>query len=184
MAPPDTWAPDGTVVPSGCFQVTIDVGGDTPGKTVYSTETWDPANRIMTYRSSSSKTFDTDVTTGQTRYGAQIRVIADIQPKFSLQYDYRYDDHGNVLDYHISYPAVPDVNKPSTAPATVGSAYEYEYDAMGRLTASTMTQYGSRITSTAPVTRTYTEDASGNCVEIDTTNELGMTKEVRTYVAG
>src|SRR5262249_53732952 len=87
----------------------------------------------------------------------------------NFQHDYRYDDKGNAVDFHLSYPSQPDIMMPAAAAVWIGTSYANEYDEAGRLSASTMTPYGPGNGSTTKATRVvFHEDDQGRCTGTET----------------
>jgi len=122
-------------------------------------KTWDAASRILTATQ--------DGGSQKWRYREDGQVISYIGVEQPFQHDYQYDPAGNVVDFYLSYPAVPDLTMPSSAEAWMGSTYANEYDDGGRLAASTMSEYGAGKSDRAPNRSTFTEDGEGHCSEID-----------------
>jgi YD repeat-containing protein len=151
-----------------------------PASAYYTRRSWDPFQRIRTDEGSTTKTFD-KVDTLKWKYEKDGRIVAYIGVEQPFQHDYRYDDHDNIVAFALSYPGVPDVNLPSPATTFEGASYANEYDATGKLLASTNTYFGGTGDPTPSVKLVYTEDASGRCIQVDTTDSKGTRKEVRTY---
>jgi len=143
-----------------------------PGTTYYTRRTWDPASRILTQQTSTSAAFTEQVGTLKWWYADEGRIIAYIGVEQPFQHDYRYDDHGNVSEFRLSYPSVPDLMTPSTAGTWIGQRYDSEYGAAGRLVASTVTSFGDGANA-PPEQRTYSEDAEGRCEVVETTTGSG-----------
>ena len=120
------------------------------------------------------------------RYGADGREVAyaGFGPGMydNFQLDTKYDEHGNVKDFYLSYPAHPNLQVPSTAPVSIGTSYVNEYNAVGQLTASTATPYGPG--NVQDVTRsTFRHDAEGRCQRIEVSGGFGDSSETRSYDA-
>jgi hypothetical protein len=131
------------------------------------TKTWDADSRVLT----ATSTNGTDTSTLKWRYRSDGQIIAyvgiDQQP---FQHDYSYDEHGDRVDFYLSYPTAPDLMMPSSAEPWMGSTYANDYDGAGRLVASTATEYGAGKSSLPPNHSTFTEDAQGRCSAIDAGN--------------
>jgi len=148
----------------GCVEVTTHAGY--PNRTYYRRRTWDRAARILTEEGSSSRTF-TEVGTLKWRYTTDGRILAYIGVEQPFQHDYVYDDHDNVSEFRLSYPAKPDLMTPSTADTWIGTRYGNEYGADGRLTASTMSHFGS--SASGGSRSMFFEDGAGRCERIEKT---------------
>jgi YD repeat-containing protein len=173
--------PDPEEALSGSVCVEVQTRPEYPDVSYYSRKTWDAASRILTQQTSTSATFSEQVGTLKWRYADEGRIIAYVGVEQPFQHDYRYDDHGNVSELRLSYPAVPDLMTPSAAGTWIGLRYDSQYSAAGRLLASTVTTFGDGASS-PPEQRTYTEDAEGRCTVVETISSAGQsTVERRGY---
>lgn len=153
-------------------------------------ETWDPSLRVVTEQIS-----PTETSSGKStfvgfawRYDAGGNLVARAgfanpdESYANFQYDYRYDDRGNLLDAHGSNPSVPDVKTPSMADTKWGTGYQNEY-AGTTLTASTTAPYGPE--NTVPANRrTFRQNDLGQCDLVQTfaaNADTPTTTETRTY---
>lgn len=154
----------------------------------YSQQTWDDALRVLSEEHSTTNTFTGHVDVAW-RYDQAGRVVA--YASFATGYgtfqeDNTYDDHGNALDFRLSYPSVPDVAVASAADPWMGTTYQNQYEGQ-RVVSSTSTPYGPGSNGAGAVQRTFHEDAAGRCDRIETTPlEPGAIKytEVRAFDAG
>jgi hypothetical protein len=149
----------------------------------YTRVTWDPGLRILTKEASSSEAFE-NASTLKWRYAEGGRVIAYIGVEQPFQHDYRYDEHGNEVDFYLSYPGTPDLMTPSGAAPWMGNSFVNEYDG-DTLVGSVETPYGDGNVRAdgAPmpsVKRTYSEE-NGRCVGVESVSENATTHETRTY---
>lgn len=175
---PDSGA-DGTPVPAGqAASECVEVARSTLVETT-TRKTWNAAERTLTATATSSADAGAAVSTLKWRYRTDGQIVAYIGVEQPFQHDYEYDAEGNRTDFHLSYPAVPDLMTPSSAEPWSGAAYENEY-AEGRLVASTLSEYGASQPGVPPILSSFTEDAEGRCVEIDD-SEFG--KRVISYDA-
>jgi YD repeat-containing protein len=169
----------GTTVPlDGCV-VETGHGESSPearSTTSYTRRHWDPALRVLT-EELFLVGYPGIASTLKWRYTADGREIAHIAGEPPFQHDFRYDEHGNAVEFSYSHPAAPDVMKPSDAPAETRRSWVHEYDGE-RLAASTETSYGLDL---PPLRHVYTEDEKGRCIQIDSTSDEGATKETRQY---
>jgi len=94
------------------------------------------------------------------------QIIAYIGVSAQFQHDYAYDDHGNAIDFVLSYPSQTHVRRRSAASPWIGRRHVNEYDAGGRLAASTVAGYGPGNVSGKTVRHRFVEDAQGRCVSI------------------
>jgi len=169
--------PSGSSATDGCLEVLA--WGDSPPRQETRT-TWDPALRILTKETRSLPAAAQSVSTLKWRYAAEGRIIAYIGVEQPFQHDYDYDDHANVVQFRLSYPATPDLLTPSTAPTWIGTSYENEYSPAGRLATSTITTFGDGGGPPAR-RRTYTEDDAGRCWRIESPDTDSPYLETRTY---
>jgi YD repeat-containing protein len=137
--------------------------------------TWSSRDRILTQVSSSDGT--DAVGTLKWRFRTDGQIIAYVGVEEPFRHDYEYDEHGNQIDFYLSYPGVPDLMSPSTASRLVGRSHANEYDAAGRLTASTANDYGDGGPGLM-FRSTFMEDSEGRCAQVDS-GETG--REVRMY---
>ena len=156
-----------------CLEVTSHP--DYPDQVYYQRKTWDPVARILTKEGSASSAF-TKVDTLQWRYADAGRIITYIGVEQPFQHDYLYDEHDNVREFRLSYPAKPNLFAASTADTWIGYRNENEYDPAGRLAASTVSAFGQS-PSSPPYRLSFGEDEAGRCQRI----EYPSTIELRSY---
>jgi hypothetical protein len=132
-------------------------------------ETWDAATRVKSQHASEAA--DSPVKLAW-HYDAQGRSVAYAGfgggAYDNFQHDRLYDEHGNVKDFRLSYPSMPDVLVASTAAVWMGTSYANEYSAAGELLVTTATPYGPGNSGTVvPVRTTFRHDAQGRCQRIE-----------------
>ena len=169
------------VSPLACSETTTWPNDTNSGvaRVSYARKSWDASLRILVAEYATSSDF-AKVNTLKWRYGQEGRVLTYLGVEQPFQDDYRYDENGNVVDSHSSYPALPDLMIPSTASVWMGSSFQNEYDASGRLASSTVTDYGPG-SPASQNHRVFHEDAAGRCDRIDTTGTSGTRQEIRSY---
>ena len=167
---------------AACIEKTTYSDGTTAStsRIIYTRKAWDASSRILTSESSSAADFS-NLSTLKWRYADEGRVIAYIGVEQPFQHDYRYDEHKNVVDFRLSYPAAPDLMTPSTASTWIGTSYQNEYDTQGRLAASTVGDYGAGASAGAPSRKVFHEDSLGRCDVVETTTGTVVRRETRTY---
>jgi hypothetical protein len=143
-------------------------------------ETWDGTTRVHTRYVTAAQDSQVD---RAWRYDAQGRVLAYVGVRNSFQHDFRYDEHGNVQDFRLSYPGMPDLFVASSASTWIGTSYSNEYDAQGVLLASTATSYGGGAGSAEPIRNTFEHDDQGRCLRIESKGGRADTIETRGYDA-
>ena len=162
----------------GSLCLEVETRPEYPESSNYTRRSWDAASHILTQQTSTSAAFTEQVGTLKWWYGDEGRVIAYLGVEQPFQQDYRYDDHGDVSELRLSYPAVPDLMTPSTSATWLGLRYDNQYSAAGRLLASTVATFGAGASS-PPEQRTYAEDAEGRCEVVQSTIGSGQSSVER-----
>ncbi len=145
---------------------------------------YDAAARIETTEYSSKPDFSVVTFVRQALYDESGHVLASIgSDANSGRHDYTYDSAGNETHWGLSDTIALDLTVPAQPPFRSSRESTHTYDALGRLSASTVVHYYSGTTATTNYT--YSHDDASRCAVITSNNAAGNTPvsktETRTY---
>lgn len=165
---PDAGGPGATTL--GCDEVVTWPSAGGNDSVSYHRDRWDSAQRIRTRESRRDASFDGTVSLAW-RYDEEGKEVAYVgyardpsgSSYESFQHDRAYDEHGNLSDFRLSYPDRPNLNAPSEASVWMGTRYDNEYDAEGKLLGTVLTPYGPGNSRPDIERISYEHDAKGRC---------------------